>query len=179
MQSMFFKEKCNVWPGAETVWKEPTNRHQHCISRDDIHRINPCYRDLDIFMSLFVTNETVDKDVLEWPTTSEFPRIEDQTRHPEEDGVVPCYQGWSWEVTFWSLLSQHPASPWLRMARRAELELGHSRRSSWVHPLSPSGASFSDVHFTSALQNWRCPHARDYSVSFPSIGGRYHWKRGG
>ena len=144
----FLVRETHVLPWCRTVWKEPT-KGIGTVFLDNIHWVNPVTEWLRHLASLLVTNETVNQDVLEWLTASEFQWLENHTRHPEEDDVVTCYQGWRWEVTFevfW--VDIRPAHSW-------EWPKGRTKPSIQdIFILFPSVTFwrfFANVHFTLSI----------------------------
>ena len=105
-------------------------------------------------------------------------------RHPEEDDVVTCYQGWSWEVTFevfWVHI--RPAHGWEWPKGRTEPSIQD------VFVLGPTvtfWSFFADVYFTLSIvpsRGFGDPTRADERLPshghFPSIGGRYRWNEVG
>ncbi len=92
MKHPFSRKRSGRLALVQNRLKGTNEGHRHRIL-DNIHWVNPVTERFRHLTSLLITNETVDKDVLEWLTTGEFQGLEDHTRHPEEDDVVTCYQG--------------------------------------------------------------------------------------
>ena len=71
----------------------------NAVFGDDIDRIDPVSEGFRHLPSLFVSNQTMDNDLLEGGFSGEMLALEDHARDPEENDVVTGVEDRGWEIT--------------------------------------------------------------------------------